>query len=190
LKLAAVLADLSRALESRDPYSRGHAARVTSLAEAVALRLGWSDERIAALQLGALLHDIGKLAVSERLLHKRGPLSGDEREEVQRHPAAGARLLAPVLPARPALPCVLYHHERWDGHGYPFGRVGEQTPEEARLLAIADAYDAMTSTRPYRAAITPARALVEIERCAGSQFDPELARAFLTVWARAARAAS
>ncbi|MDQ4030726.1 MAG: HD domain-containing protein, partial [Actinomycetota bacterium] len=150
MKLAAVFADLSRALESRDPYSRGHAARVTALADAVARWLGWGEERLGDLQMGGLLHDIGKLAVPERLLHKRGPLSPSERDELQRHPAAGARLIEPIPSARPALPYVLYHHERWDGTGYPFGRAEGETPEEARLLAVADAYDAMTSTRPYR----------------------------------------
>jgi HD-GYP domain-containing protein (c-di-GMP phosphodiesterase class II) len=190
LKFAAVLADLSRALESRDPYSRGHAARVTALSDAVARWLGWGEERLAGLQLGGLLHDIGKLAVPERLLHKRGPLTLSERDEVQRHPKAGARLIEPIPSALPALPYVLYHHERWDGGGYPFGTVGAATPEEARLLAVADAYDAMTSTRPYRAPMTTARALAEIDRCAETQFDPLLARAFLEVWGSSARAAS
>jgi len=185
-----VLADLSRALEARDPFSRGHAARVTLLADAVALWLGWSEERLAGLQLGGALHDIGKLAVPERLLHKRGPLSLSERDEVRRHPTAGARLLEPIPSAGPALPYVLYHHERWDGRGYPFGRAGGETPEEARLLAVADAYDAMTSTRPYRRPLTTERALAEIDRCAGTQFDPELADAFLQVWGSSARAAS
>jgi HD-GYP domain-containing protein (c-di-GMP phosphodiesterase class II) len=185
-----VLSDLSRALESRDPFSRGHAARVTALADTVARRLGWREERLSGLQLGGLLHDIGKLAVPERLLHKRGPLTATERDEVQRHPAAGARLIKPIPSAHAALPYVLYHHERWDGAGYPFGTAGRETPEEARLLAVADAYDAMTSTRPYRAAMSPSRALAEIDRCAGSQFDPEMARAFLEVWGSSARAAS
>jgi HD-GYP domain-containing protein (c-di-GMP phosphodiesterase class II) len=190
LKLAAVLADLSRALESRDPFSRGHAARVTAFADAVARRLGWGDDRLAGLQIGGLLHDIGKLAVRERLLHKRGPLSLSERDEVRRHPTAGARLIEPIPSAHPALPYVLYHHERWDGAGYPFGTAGREIPEEARLLAVADAYDAMTSTRPYRAPLMTAGALAEIDRCAGTQFDPEMARAFLEVWGSSARAAS
>jgi HD-GYP domain-containing protein (c-di-GMP phosphodiesterase class II) len=190
LKFAAVLSDLSRALESRDPYSRGHAARVTALAEPVARWLGWREDRLAGLHIGGLLHDIGKLAVPERLLHKRGPLSESERDEVQRHPAAGARLIEPIASARAALPYVLFHHERWDGAGYPFGTAGPETPEEARLLAVADAYDAMTSTRPYRPPLSPSRALAEIDRCAGTQFDPEMARAFLEVWGSSARAAS
>jgi HD-GYP domain-containing protein (c-di-GMP phosphodiesterase class II) len=160
------------------------------LADAVARWLGWGDERLAGLQLGGLLHDIGKLSVPERLLHKRGPLSIGERDEVQRHPTAGARLLEPIPSARPALPYVLCHHERWDGKGYPFGTAGGETPVEARLLAVADAYDAMTSTRPYRRPLTAALALAEIDRCAGTQFDPELARAFLEVWGSSARAAS
>jgi HD-GYP domain-containing protein (c-di-GMP phosphodiesterase class II) len=185
-----VLAALSIALESRDPYSRGHSARVTDLADAVARWLDWGDERLAGLRLGGLLHDIGKVAVPERLLRKPGPLSRAERELVRRHPAHGARLIEPIPAAHAALPYVLFHHERWDGGGYPTGRGGIEIPEEARLLAVADAYDAMTSNRPYRRALSTVQALAELDRCAGTQFDPAMAHAFLSVWGSAARAAS
>jgi HD-GYP domain-containing protein (c-di-GMP phosphodiesterase class II) len=185
-----MLAALSEAIEARDPYTRGHSVRVTALAYAVADRLGWSAERLATLRLGGALHDVGKLSVSPRILRKRGPLSTAERAEIELHPVAGVRLIGDYVEARPAVPYVLHHHERWDGTGYP-GRLGEaEIPVEARLLAIADAFDAMTSERPYRAAISTARALDELARCAGAQFDPAFTAAFLDVWGRAARAAS
>ena len=180
-----MLAALTEAMEARDPYTRGHSARVTALAEAVAARLGWEQTRLADLRLGGRLHDIGKLAVPARILRKPGPLDEAELAEVRTHPEAGARLLEGFTSARPALPYVLYHHERWDGGGYPSGRAGAEIPEEGRLLSVADAFDAMTSTRPYRRPLPAARALEEVERCAGSQFDPRLADAFLAAWGSA-----
>jgi len=137
------------------------------------------------------LHDIGKVMVSETILRKRGPLDEHELAEVRTHPAAGAKLIGPAGPAREALPYVLYHHEWWNGAGYPTGRAGGEIPAGARLLAVADAFDAMTSMRPYRRALPASRALGEIERCAGSQFDPTFASAFLEAWeAGALRAAA
>jgi HD-GYP domain-containing protein (c-di-GMP phosphodiesterase class II) len=176
-----VLATLSRVLENRDPATRGHAARVAALARAVALRLGWDEQRLATLELGARLHDIGKVVVPASILRKAGPLEPHEVEQIRRHPEAGARLLRPVPSARSALPSVLYHHERWDGAGYPHRVAGDAIPLEARVLALADAFDAMTSFRPYRRSFTTARALEEVDRCAGTQFDPRLARTFVEV---------
>jgi HD-GYP domain-containing protein (c-di-GMP phosphodiesterase class II) len=173
---------LAHAIEARDPSTRGHAARVTVLAEEVAVRLGWGRERLATLRLGALLHDVGKLAVSSRVLRKPGPLTDAELRLIRIHPLAGARLIGRSPVARPAVPYVLYHHERWDGEGYPTGLAGRGIPLEARVLAIADAFDAMTSTRPYRLAVRPEEALAEVDRCAGTQFDPEVAELFLEVW--------
>ncbi len=175
-------ASLSAALEARYPDTLGHARRVTALAEAVALRLRWSESRLAALRLGAPLHDVGKLAVAADVLQKPGRLDRAELAQIRRHPTAGATLLERLPGLRPALPYVLYHHERWDGSGYPSGKGGTEIPLEARILALADAFDAMTSDRPYRAALPVHEALAEIGRCAGSQFDPRLAQAFLEVW--------
>jgi HD-GYP domain-containing protein (c-di-GMP phosphodiesterase class II) len=177
-----MLAELSEAVESRDPYMRGHSSRVTALADAVARWLGWDDEQLRLLHIGAPLHDIGKLSVPGRILRKPGLLTPDELVEIRAHPEAGARLIEPIDSAHCALPYVLYHHERWDGRGYPHGLAGKAIPVEARLLAIADAFDAMTSNRPYRRALGNDEALAEVDRCAGTQFDPELARAFLEVW--------
>jgi putative nucleotidyltransferase with HDIG domain len=174
---------LTGAIEARDPYTRGHSSRVTELAEAVARRLGWSEERIESLRLGGPLHDIGKLAVSHEVLHKEGRLDAAELAEIRQHPKAGAKLLLRVAALRAAIPYVLYHHERWDGTGYPSGKAGEEIPLEARVLAVADAFDAMTSDRPYRRALSRAQALAEVERCAGSQFDPAIAQVFLELFA-------
>jgi putative nucleotidyltransferase with HDIG domain len=178
----AMLSMLTRAIEARDPYTRGHSARVTALAEAVALRLGWSEERIASLRVGGPLHDIGKLAVSDTVLSKEGRLDEDEYAQIQEHPKIGAKILLRIVSLREAIPYVLYHHERWDGNGYPSGKAGEEIPIEARVLAIADAFDAMTSDRPYRPALTREEALAEVERCSGTQFDPQIARVFLEVF--------
>jgi putative two-component system response regulator len=177
-----MLAALASALAARDPATAAHCARVTFLAGRLAAWIGWDDRQLRTLEIGVPLHDIGKVTISEALLRKRGPLQAHELAEIRTHPAAGAKLISPLGPARDALPYVLYHHERWDGGGYPTGRAGTEIPEGARLLAVADAFDAMTSTRPYRRALPTSRALGEIERYAGSQFDPTFASAFLEAW--------
>jgi HD-GYP domain-containing protein (c-di-GMP phosphodiesterase class II) len=177
-----MLAALASALAARDPSTAAHCSRVTLLAARLATWIGWDDARLQGLILGGPVHDIGKVMISASILSKRGPLRPDELAEIRTHPAAGARLIGPVWPAQEALPYVLYHHERWDGLGYPSGLRGTEIPEEARLLAIADAFDAMTSMRPYRLPFPNSRALAEIERCAGSQFDPVLAAAFIEAW--------
>jgi len=180
--VGSLLATFSAALEARDPYLRGHSARVTSIAEGLARRLGWRGERIDALRLGGSLHDVGKIAVNESVLRKSGPLTDEELAQIRTHPVAGARLIEGVEDFRPALPYVLHHHERWDGAGYPHGLAGEEIPIEARLLGVADAFDAMTSVRSYRPALSVEQALAELQRCAGSQFDPELAETFVEGW--------
>ena len=177
-----ILATLTAAIESRDPHLRGHSARVSASAESVARRLGWDERRVAVLRLGGALHDVGKIAVDVAVLRKPGPLDADELAQIRRHPEAGAQLLHGIAEFKAALPCVLYHHERWDGSGYPSGRAGTRIPVEARLLSVADAFDAMTSPRPYREALTAEHALGELERCAGTQFDPNLAVGFVDAW--------
>jgi putative two-component system response regulator len=169
-------------LMSVDPALAAHAARVTDLAARLAAWLQWDDARLYAIYMGGPLHDIGKIEISDAILSKPGPLDPAELAEIQRHPAVGARLIGPVGPAYHALPYVMYHHERWDGGGYPSGLSGVDIPEGARILAVADAFDAMTTTRPYRRALPIEAALREIERCAGTQFDPAMAHGFLEAW--------
>ena len=177
------LMDLARAIEARDPYSSGHAARVTATAEVIAARLGWDEGRIDVLRIGAALHDIGKLAVPDAVLSKPGPLNEAELDDVRAHPQEGARMVGLLVGKyRAAVPCVLHHHERWDGQGYPTGSAGIEIPIEARVLAVADAFDAMTSDRPYRLALTQEQAISELERCAGTQFDPDVVAVFAEAW--------
>jgi HD-GYP domain-containing protein (c-di-GMP phosphodiesterase class II) len=180
--VGSLLATFSAALEARDPYLRGHSARVTVFAEGLARTLGWTDRRLDVLRLGGSLHDVGKIAVNASILQKPGPLDEAELEQIRVHPVAGARLIEDVADFQPALPYVLHHHERWDGTGYPHRLRGERIPLEARVLGVADAFDAMTSLRPYRPALSVEQALAELERCAGSQFDPSLARTFVQGW--------
>ncbi len=172
----------SAAMRVCDPALGGHAARVGAHAELIARRLGWDDERIDDLRLGAALHDVGKVAVRPEVLQKPGALDADELAQVRAHPVEGAWLISGVRSLIPALPYVLFHHERWDGAGYPTRRSGAEIPLEGRILAVADAFDAMTSARPYRSALTVDDALDEVARCAGSQFDPQIARTFFEAW--------
>lgn len=177
-----MLHSIARALEERD-QTLGHGARVAALAEPVALELGWDTERIRSLRRAAPLHDVGKVKVRPQLLGKAGPLTLEELAEIRSHPAAGARLVLPLRRFHEALPYVLFHHERWDGEGYPAGLSGRRIPIEARILAIADAFDAMISPRPYRRSLTHEHALDEVEKGAGAQFDPVAAELFVEAWA-------
>lgn len=177
-----VLAALSQAIEARDPYTRGHSERVSLLAQAVARRLGWTSSRLGAVKIGALLHDVGKLNLDDAVLRKPGPLDEREFKEIKRHPLAGARLIRGIESLRPALPYILFHHERWDGSGYPTGRSREQIPLGARIVAVVDAFDAMISMRPYRRPLSVRRAVEEVADGAGTQFDPGVVRAFIGLW--------
>jgi HD-GYP domain-containing protein (c-di-GMP phosphodiesterase class II) len=177
-----MLAAIARALEERD-QTHGHGARVAELAEPIAVRLGWDEDRLTELRFGAFVHDIGKVTVCQELLRKAGPLTLEELEEIRQHPRAGAALVTPMRSAWTALPYVLFHHERWDGRGYPTGLRGRSIPLEARLIGIADAFDAMTSARPYRQTLSSEQALGELVACSGTQFDPHLVDLFVEIWA-------
>ena len=154
---------------------------MTTLALQLAEAVAAAPDAVEAIRIGGPLHDVGKLAVRTEVLAKPGPLDANELAEIRAHPVAGAHMVAGIRALRNAVACVLHHHERWDGAGYPNRLVGPEIPLEARILAVADAYDAMTMTRPYRAALSHDDAVREVERCAGSQFDPELAAAFLSL---------
>jgi HD-GYP domain-containing protein (c-di-GMP phosphodiesterase class II) len=173
---------LPEAVEACDPYTRGHSARVARMAYQVGLRLDCDESLLARLLLGGTLHDIGKLAVRCEVLNKPGPLTASELCEVRAHPEIGARIVSLDRGLRVATPAVLHHHERWDGDGYPTGRAGAAIPLEARILGVVDSYDAMTSDRPYRPALQTEAAAEEVDRCAGTQFDPDIAQAFLEAW--------
>jgi HD-GYP domain-containing protein (c-di-GMP phosphodiesterase class II) len=175
-----MLASIARALEQRD-QTFGHGDRVAALAEPVALELGWDRERIKALRRSAPLHDVGKVKVRPQLLGKPGPLTLDEVAEIRSHPTAGAQLVLPLRRFHEALPYVLFHHERWDGGGYPDGLRGTDIPRAARIVAIADAFDVLTHDRAFGAAWTHERTRAHISAEQGRQFDPELVQAFLAL---------
>jgi len=178
--LSAVQA-LAAALEAKDVYTRGHSMRVAKLARACARVLGLGVEEQEQVYLAGLLHDLGKIGVSEDILLKRGTLTAEERKEIQGHPEVGARILEPARFPAEVIAAVRHHHEDYRGGGYPAGLVGEDIPLLARIIRVADAYDAMTSARPYREALTAQRAREELRRCAGEQFDPRVVDAFLRI---------
>lgn len=178
----ASLMALANAIEARDYHTRDHVERVNSYCQAMAEELGWSLARKSSLEFGAILHDIGKIAVRESVLRKTGPLGREEWEEMREHPIVGARMIEGIPYLAPAIPIVLYHHERWDGSGYPEGMFGEEIPEEARLLAVADTFDAMTSDRPYRKALPISLAYETIISEGDKLFDPMMVDAFVDCW--------
>ena len=177
---------LSNAIELRDHYTVGHTWRVTKFAQATARELGWSEEKIQQVEMGGLMHDIGKIAVADSVLRKPGPLTDEEFAMMQVHPERGARLLQDIAFLQPLIPYALYHHERYDGRGYPNGHAGEDIPIEGRLVAVADTFDAMTSHRPYRKGLAPEVAREEIKKNSGTQFDPAIVEAFLKAYDKGA----
>jgi putative two-component system response regulator len=179
---------LAYALEAKDVYTSGHSQRVTEISVAIAKHLGLPSETIEKIRLAGLVHDIGKIGVREAVLNKPGSLSDEEFEHVRLHSVTGERILKPIVDDGEVLKAVRHHHERYDGTGYPDGLKGEQIPQLARIIAVADTFDAMTSERPYRKALTKDVACAEVERCRGTQFDPEAADAFLEVWRLASKA--
>lgn len=170
---------LGAALETRDLETEAHAYRVMLYGRTLATKAGAPGTNIRATEFGLYLHDIGKIGVPDAILRKEGPLTSEEWEEMKKHPEIGGRLLETIDFLRDAKEIVYSHHERWDGHGYPRGIRSEVIPVGARVFSIVDAFDAMTSDRPYRKALSLETAFGEIKRCAGSQFDPDLAHLFL-----------
>jgi putative two-component system response regulator len=179
---------LARALEAKDAYTRGHSIRVSQYAVATAARLGFDGPQIDGIRLGGELHDIGKIGTREAVLHKAGSLTADEFRQITEHPLLGERMLAPLAHESPdVLRIVRSHHERLDGRGFPDGLRGEKIPLEARVVAVADAFDAMTTRRPYRESRPPEDALLELRRVAGTQLDPDAVEAFLAAFPDPAR---
>lgn len=173
------IAPFIAAMEVCDPDLVDHCSRVEMHAVAIAMRLDWDDDRISLLRVGAALHDVGKVNIRPEILLKPSALTPAEFAEIRAHPVEGLWLLGGVRSLVDVFPYILFHHERWDGDGYPTRRAGEEIPIEGRVLAIADAFDAMLSRRPYRDALSADHAVEEIRGGAGTQFDPMLVEAFL-----------
>jgi response regulator RpfG family c-di-GMP phosphodiesterase len=170
---------LVHALEAKDAYTSGHSSRVARYAQKTAIHLGYIGELLQHIRLGAELHDIGKIGTREAILNKPGPLAPDEFEHIKEHSALGEKILAPFLSESPmVLRIVRSHHERMDGCGFPDGLAGDRIPREARIVAVVDAFDAMTTNRAYRPSRTPVEAFEELHGCAGTHFDPEVVNAF------------
>jgi putative nucleotidyltransferase with HDIG domain len=173
---------LAKAVDARDPYTVGHNWRVSRLAVAVASSLGWSGEDLGTAELGGILHDIGKIGIPDSIFLKSEKLDDEEWQIMKQHPEIGAKMVAGIDFLEPVIPYILYHHEHWDGNGYPYGLKQNEIPEEGRLLLVCDAFDAMTTTRPYRNGLDPELAVEELRQRKGIQFDPMYVNAFITAW--------
>jgi putative nucleotidyltransferase with HDIG domain len=175
----ATIRALVQAVDIKDGYTRGHSERVGQASMMIARELGMDDERVEVLRFAGILHDVGKLGVPTRLLTKDGPLTPEERRVIELHPEYGHEMVRGISFLGEARAAVLHHHERLDGTGYPYGLAGSQIPESARVVAVADAFDAMTSTRSYSRARPVPVALEELRRCAGAHFDPRMVAALV-----------
>lgn len=169
-----VIFALAVAVEAQDPYTERHLQRMASLSERLAWAAGLDPHQVMSVRYGSILHDVGKIGVKEAILRKPGPLTEEERAEVREHPAIGARIVQSMRFAQQIAPIVRGHHERWDGRGYPDGLKGKEIPIGARIVALVDAYDAMSTDRSYRAALPPEVIRAEMEQDAGEHFDPDL----------------
>ena len=172
---------LVTALDFRDNETQGHSYRVVKYAVQVAQRMGINEPDLTWIRRGAILHDVGKIGIPDSILRKPGKLTGKEWEEMKKHPEMGYRMLQDIRFLRPALDIVLSHQERFDGSGYPRGMAGKQIPLGARIFSVVDTFDAMTSDRPYRAALSIEDSREEIRRWSGRQFDPDVVEAFLSI---------
>lgn len=173
---------LAVAVEARDPYTGGHSDRVFQMATIIGKRCSISSTEQMHLEAGALLHDVGKIGIRDGVLLKPGPLTDSEYKEMQLHPIIGAHMVEKLNCLHGCIDAVLFHHERMDGYGYPYGIKGNEIPIIARITSIADAYDAMTTNRVYRKALSHEHAVEEIIRNSGTQFDPEIVRVFVKWW--------
>ncbi len=172
-----------RMLEAKDRYTLGHSQRVREYAVQTAVMMGYTDRDLEDFKVGGELHDIGKIGTSDTILNKPGPLTDEEFDKIKRHTADGEEILRPIFRDRPAvLNIVRYHHERLDGSGFPDGLAGDEIPMEARIVAVVDAYDAMTTTRAYRPSRAASEAIEELRHCSGSQFDHGAVEGFLAAF--------
>ena len=176
-----VIYTLALAIEANDPYTRGHSERVAQYAASIAAHMNLTEEQIDVIRNAGILHDIGKIGISEVILQKPGPLTDAELIAVQDHPAIGERICKPLRSANLLLTVIRHHQERFDGDGYPDRLAGDQIPIEARIISVADAYDAMTSPRPYRPPMSQRQVMGTLRREAGKQWDPAVVKAFLEI---------
>ena len=168
-------------VEAKDPYTRGHSDRVSAYSVLLGTKLGLSEDDLETLKIGGLFHDIGKIGVPDSILLKTDKLTDDEYSEIKNHPSIGSHILSNATIFKNIIPIVKHHHERYDGKGYPSKLEGENIPYLARIAAIADSFDAMTSKRTYRDALPLEKVIAEFERCKGTQFDPKLTDIFLDI---------
>jgi len=180
---------LVQAIEEKDPYTRGHSERVAAIAERVARQLDLPEREVAYLRFGSILHDVGKIGIPEAIVRSRKRLTEAEFKIIKKHPLKGVEILQPISFIRNHMHLIRNHHERWDGKGYPDNLAGDAIPLGAQIVAIADAYDAMTTSRPYREGLPARQAAQEIRRNSGTQFSPKVADAFMIVLERGQPAA-
>lgn len=173
-----VIFALARTVEAKDTYTEGHLQRLALYATAIGERLGLHEAALTALRYGALLHDVGKIGIDETIIRKQGPLTAEEYQVMQQHTLIGERIVAPLRMAARVGPIVRGHHERWDGRGYPDGLGGDLIPLGARIVAVVDAFDAMTTQRPYNHILSPAEAIVRLQAGAGTIWDPQIVAVF------------
>lgn len=172
---------LRQTVEAKDPYTRGHSDRVSEFSVLIGKKLGLDENTLHILKIGGLFHDIGKIGIPDSILLKESKLNDEEYSQIKNHPTIGAHILGDAKVFQDIIPIVKHHHERFDGKGYPSQLAGEDIPFIARIAAVADTFDAMTSKRTYRDALPLDTVKAEIERCSGSQFDPKIAKVFLDI---------
>lgn len=175
----ATMEALARTLEAKDRYTRGHSGRVAEYTVRLATALGIEVPQVESLRLASVLHDLGKIGIRDEVLNKPGRLTPEEYDLIKQHPLIAVQILQPLAVVQDIIPWIKHHHERYDGGGYPDGLAGENIPLGARIIALADSFDAMTSHRPYRRALPLEVALEEVRQGAGRQFDPQLAKVWL-----------
>ena len=168
-------------MEARDPYSEGHSERVSNYALKVAEKLGWRDEEKEKLRRAALLHDLGKIGIPDSILHKKEGLSQEEYNFIKKHEIIGVKILQPLKDLNEILPWIMYHHERWDGLGYPHGLIGNNIPLASQIISICDVFDALTTGRDYKKAFSQDYSIGELIKDKGARFNPQLVDVFLEI---------
>ena len=176
-----IITSLVNALEARDSYTEGHSERVSKYALMVAERLGWALEEREKLRKAALLHDLGKIGIPDRILHKREKLNEEEYDMIKKHEVIGVKILEPLKDLSDILPWILYHHEKWDGTGYPHGLSGNAIPEASQIISLVDVYDALTTGRDYKVAFSTEDSIKEILSKKGTSFNPKLVDIFIDI---------